>query len=111
MQSYWREFATTLHWLNVASDRVRDYFVTAHFGVSVRDYNKAYRLRSGNKQPTYSLPFQQAAKGKSGPDATSLRKLGGIAGRLQDHRTDRNAIVHRIASLTAKQSMELLNHE
>jgi hypothetical protein len=111
MESYWREYATTLHWLNVASDRVRDYFVMAQFGTSVQDYHKAYRLRSGNQKPTYSLPFQEAAKEKSGPDAESLGKLAGIAGKLQRHRTDRNAIVHRIASLTAKQSMEFLYHQ
>jgi hypothetical protein len=108
MEWYWQEYAASLHWLNVASDRIRDYFVMAQFGISVRDYHKHYRVRSGNKKPTYSLPFQEAAKTKSGSNVKSLGELAGIAGRVQQHRTDRNAIVHRIASLTAKQSMKLL---
>ena len=108
MVSYWQEYAATLHWLNVASDRLRDYFVMALFGQSVKEYNKAYRLKNGNQQPTYSMPFQEAGKNSSGPSKPSLGKLAPLAGKLQKHRTDRNIIVHRIASLAAKQSMELL---
>jgi hypothetical protein len=111
MESYWQEYATTLHWLNVASDRIRDYFVTAQFGSNIGDYERAYRQRNENRQPKYSVPFQEAAKDKPGPSAASLGKLAGVAGRLQQNRTDRNAVVHRIASLTAKQSIEFLHYQ
>jgi hypothetical protein len=106
--SYWQEYATTLNWLNVASDRLREYFVMAQFGLSVRDYNKAYRLKTGDKQPPYSAPFQEAGKNKSGPSKANLGKLAPLAGQLQKHRTDRNMLVHQIASLEAKLSLELL---
>jgi hypothetical protein len=111
MESYGWEYATTLQWLNVASDRLRDYFVMAQFGLSAKDYNKIYRLKSGNKQPTYSMPFQEAAKAKSGLSKATLGKLAPIAGKLQKHRTERNVIVHQIASVEAKQSVELLLYQ
>lgn len=111
MESYWQEYATTLHWLNVASDRIRDFFVMAQFGTSSGDYEKAYRQRNSDKQPKYSTPFQEAAKSESGSEAVSLGKLAGIAGRVQKNRTDRNALVHKIASLTAKQSIEFLHQQ
>jgi hypothetical protein len=38
---FWQEYATTLMWLNIASDRLRDFFLMARFGLGEGSVRRA----------------------------------------------------------------------
>jgi hypothetical protein len=92
-ETFWEFRATTVLWLNVASDRIRDYFVMARFGMPTKQY-KALHERNG----IYARPFRmhQATEGKLVQKAAV--ELLPIAERLGKFRRTRNEIVHSIAS-------------
>src|SRR6266540_392309 len=41
-ETFWEHRAAAALWLNIASDRIRDYFVMARFGLSTKEYNKLH---------------------------------------------------------------------
>jgi len=43
---FWHQYATTLQWLNIASDRIRDFFLMASFGQTKKQYVDAYKNKN-----------------------------------------------------------------
>lgn len=91
--TFWEHRAGTVLWLNIASDRIRDYFVMARFGISTKQYHKLHE-----KNGIYARPFRmhQAGEGKLARKAAV--ELLPFAERLGRFRRTRNEIVHSIAS-------------
>lgn len=111
---FWQEYATTMQWLNIASDRIRDYFIMARFGKkTAKAFNKAYRQQhaAGTPDPVYSTPFEEALVGAHKDYLDSLRRLRDIAVAVQGHRTERNHIVHDVATHTAQRSLWILRNQ
>ena len=90
---FWEYHAATILWLNIASDRIRDYFVMARFGMPPKKYKRVYPNNGG-----YADPFQmhQASEGELASKAAV--ELQPLAEQLGTFRVTRNKIVHRIAS-------------
>ncbi len=105
-QEFWHEYATTLQWLNIASDRLRDYFLVARFERTREKYKKS--KARGHK---YAWPFKVPLK--SAPDNIQelLNKLSLIAPELEDHRKVRDAIVHEVATQAAQMSITILREQ
>jgi hypothetical protein len=101
-EEFWQEYATTLMWLNIASDRLRDFFLMARFGQRKKQYGLA---------KSYSEPFTKAAQGASGNLQECLVQLSHITEELQKHRKDRDEVVHEVATITAHRAIELLRKQ
>ncbi len=109
---FWQSVATTLTWLNVASDRLRDYFLMAAFGQNKGTYSESYKLRNQTKEsPSFAVPFEEAAASALTDKKKILGTLVDLAGKLQSYRKDRNAIVHEIASKSAEVSVSTLREQ
>lgn len=105
-EAFWEFRASTVLWLNVASDRVRDYFVMARFGMPTKQY-KALHEKNG----IYARPFRmrQAGEGKLAQKAAV--DLLPVAERLGNFRRTRNEIVHSIASRQGSNALISLSNQ
>jgi hypothetical protein len=110
---FWQEYATTLMWLNIASDRLRDFFLMARFGQIRDQYHDAYRKAHNPKdyRVPYSAPFKAPTEDVAINLRSCLEELSGLSENLQDHRRDRGDRVHEIATMSAQRSMELLHEQ
>ena len=85
---FWEYHAITAQWLNIASDRIRDYFVMARFQISNDEFKERHKQNS----------MFAGSRKNEGPNATAvLKKLGPVAKRLATFFEIRNIIVHEIA--------------
>jgi len=100
-REFWHEYATTLQWLNIASDRLRDYFLMARFGQTEDEYKK-------KKKNWYAAPFKEPLEDAQDNVKELLSGLSSIAAELQTHRDDRNSIVHKVATQAAQISITIL---
>ncbi len=103
-REFWHEYATTLKWLNIASDRLRDYFLMARFGQTEDEYKK-------KKQNWYAAPFKEPPENAQDNMEKLLSGLSSIAAELQTHRDDRNSIVHEVATQAARVSVAILREQ
>lgn len=110
-REFWHEYATTAQWLNIASDRVRDYFLMARFEQEEEDYSKCYREKNKTRGVQYTAPFVEALRGAQDDTRELLSELSSIASELQTHRKVRNDIVHRVATQAAQQSIAILREQ
>ena len=103
---FWHACSSALLWLNIASDRLREYLLMAAFGQTQERY-----ARQSPKAP-YAEPFKQAL-GKASSDSLreTLRKLLDLATVIQKHRGRRNKLVHEIATRMAERSLEMLRQQ
>jgi hypothetical protein len=83
--------------LNIASDRLRDFFIAAAFRKTTGEYTGDYK-KSQNKRPSYSKPFHQARERLQHPLSAPAGRLCGLAGKIQKFRSGRNEIVHDVAT-------------
>jgi hypothetical protein len=104
-REFWHEYATTLQWLNIASDRLRDYFLVARFGQTEDEYKKK------KKKSYYAAPFEEPMQGEKDNIRKLLDELSSIAAELQRHRDDRNSIVHDVATQAAQASITILREQ
>jgi hypothetical protein len=103
---FWHECSSALVWLNVASDRLREYLLMAAFGQTKEQYARKFP-----KVP-YVEPFKQAlSKALSDDLRETLRKLLDLATIIQKHRRRRNKLVHEVATRTAERSLEMLRQQ
>jgi len=103
-QEFWHEYATTLQWLNIASDRLREYFLMARFGKTEDEYKRK------NKNE-FAAPFKEPMDNARDNIKKALSGLSAIAADLQAHRGDRNRIVHEIATQAAQASITILREQ
>jgi hypothetical protein len=108
---FWQEHATTLMWLNIASDRLRDFFLMARFGQKKEQYEERYRQENNTKRVPYSAPFKTSTQGSPNNLSNCLDQLAQLADNLQKHRRERNDRVHEVATMTAQRSIHLLREQ
>lgn len=106
-QFFWLNYINNLTLLGMASDRVRDLFLSIYFRTSLADYRnerKGKNLEDGQLKPDYyRYPFAHALS-----DAThdgikkQLDALNELAGTIYKYRELRNDTVHDIATREAK---------
>ena len=108
---FWQEYATTLMWLNIASDRLRDFFLMARFGQKKKQYEKRYRDENNTATVPYSEPFKAGLQGAASNLSKCLNELALLAENLQNHRRERNDRVHEIATIAAQRSIDLLREQ
>ncbi len=104
-REFWHEYATTLQWLNIASDRLREYFLVARFGQTEDEYRKK------NKKNSYAAPFTEPIGDAQDNVKKLLSELSSIAAEIQTHRDDRNSVVHEVATQAAQVSITLLREQ
>ncbi len=108
-QEFWYEYTTSLQWLHVASDRLRDFFIMAAFKTTTKKYEENY-LKENAKRCSYSEPFEAAVQAKP------LRKeyltpLPSLAKDIQKQRRERNQIVHAVATRLAQASVSVMQRQ
>jgi hypothetical protein len=105
-ETFWEYRAATMLWLNIASDRIRDYFLMARFGVPTRQYKKLHE-----KNGIYARPFRmhQADEGRLARKV-ALELLPFVE-RLARFRQTRNKIVHSIASREGSNAVISLSNQ
>jgi hypothetical protein len=105
-QEFWHEYATTLQWLNIACDRIRDYFLVARFERAKKKYKK-----NKERGRRYAEPFKIPLEGAPDNIRELLNELSRIAPELEDHRTVRDGIVHKLATQAAHSSITMLREQ
>ncbi len=110
---FWHEYATTLQWLNIASDRLRNFFLMARFGQTEEEYKESYKKKNNDKNTRipYAAPFNEPLEGASDNMREVLSKLSSIATELQIQRKVRNGIVHKVATKGAGASIKILRDQ
>jgi hypothetical protein len=110
---FWHECSSALLWLNIASDRLREYLLMAAFGQTQKQYIKQYKKQypKQNQKIPYSEPFKHALDQSSDELREILRKLLALATIIQDHRGRRNKLVHEVATRTAERGLEMLRQQ
>jgi hypothetical protein len=109
-EEFWQEYATTLMWLNIASDRLREFFLMARFGETKQEHDERYRQSHGTYRVPYSAPFKEKID-PSSDLKICLEQLSTLADNLQEHRRERNDRVHKVATITAQRSIDLLREQ
>jgi hypothetical protein len=97
--------------MGAASDRLRDFFVTAHFNQTTDAYNKTKGRWNGYKYHWYQTPFVHARTSCDPSIADLLEKLASLSEQIYQHREDRNRVVHEIATRTAQTTRELISRQ
>jgi hypothetical protein len=103
-EPFWEYRAIAAHWLNIASDRVRDYLIMARFGVHAKQYNKQ---KPANIHAAFAHPFQNAAPDEGPRVVEVTNALAPLAVELGELRDIRNGIVHEVASRVGANAMSL----
>jgi hypothetical protein len=105
-ETFWEYRATAVLWLNIASDRIRDYFVMARVGIPTREYKKLHE-----KNSIYARPFRMHHSGEGELARKVAIEVMPLAERLGRFRRTRNEIVHGIASRRGRNALISLNYQ
>ena len=105
-ETFWEYRATAVLWLNIASDRIRDYFVMARFGITGKEYKTLHE-----KNGIYARPFRMHQAGEGKLARGIALELMPFAERLGKFRRTRNDIVHGIASRRGRNALISLNNQ
>jgi len=105
IEPFWEHSAGAAVWLNIAADRIREYYVTARFGVPPEEYG-AQGTRNGFTKPFKA--FDANEKPNAQRAAAALRS---DAKKLDKRRTTRNTIVHEVASRQGRNAILSLKHQ
>jgi len=98
-EQFWEFRAVTALWLNISSDRIRDYFIMGRFQVSTKKFKN------------YAQPFRMH-EANEGPSAREVaEKLIPLAERLGQLRRKRNEIVHTVASRQGSNALVSLKNQ
>ena len=108
---FWLHHTDSILQLNMASDRVREYFVVAFFDETSETYKK-----NGRKNGWFVTPFIEARdycqKHLVNQNVvTSVAQLPGIAERVYKFRDSRNGIVHDISTKLAKMHKDFIEDQ
>jgi hypothetical protein len=112
---FWHGYTSSLLWLNIASDRLREYFLMGVFQQTGDDeYKEGVRKDSQKsrlwKHQHYLKPFKVAV-GTSDVECELLTALRPVAKAIGQRRKERNQIVHDMATRTARRSIMLLREQ
>ena len=108
---FWIHQMHTVLLLNMASDRVREYFIAAIFSESADAYK-----RKGNRNNWFVTPFIEARdapkNSRTIPSLTALlEKLPKMAGKIYEWREQRNAMTHEISTRLARRQKEVIDRQ
>lgn len=103
VEAFWYEYTTSIQWLNIAADRLRQFFKAA--------LPTAGKKKKGlRRDRSYSAPFKEVR-----PVDEHARELISsllpIVNDLQDHQEKRGRIVHKVATSTAKRAIDTLRRQ
>ena len=102
----WEHHAIAAQWLNIASDRVRDYFVMARFNVTTDEF-----LKLDREHKTFHRAFT-IPETDEGPNAlTVLKQLRALIPTMKKNRKMRNDIVHAVASRQGQNALSSLQNQ
>jgi hypothetical protein len=97
---YWLHIATSFLWLGIASDRIRDYFTLAFFGVT----GDKFPFNNGD---SWATPFKKAAA----RNEEEIARLISLGDELQGFRKQRHHVTHEIATRAARNSQQILREQ
>ena len=105
IEPFWEHSAGAALWLNIAADRIREYYVTARFGVPLEEY-EAQERRNG-----FTKPFKAFDKNETPNAQKAAAALRSDAKDLEKRRNARNTIVHEVASRQGRNALLSLKHQ
>jgi hypothetical protein len=104
-ETFWEYSAGAALWLNIAADRIREYYVMARFGQTPDEY-EAQDRRNSFMKPFCVYEADEAPKAKQA--AFDLRS---DAKKLEQRRNVRNKIVHEVASCQGRNALQSLKRQ
>jgi hypothetical protein len=105
IEPFWGHSAGAAVWLNIAADRIREYYITARFGAPPDEY-KARGARNGFTKPFGAFDVNETPNAQKA--AADLRS---DAKELEKRRNARNTIVHEVASRQGRNALLSLKHQ
>jgi hypothetical protein len=105
IEPFWEHSAGAAVWLNIAADRIREYYVTARFGVPPEEY-EAQGTRNG-----FTKPFRAFEANETPNAQKAAADLRSDAKKLEKRRNARNTIVHEVASRQGRNALLSLKHQ
>jgi hypothetical protein len=103
---FWEYHAASVLWLNISSDRLRDYFVMARFGITMQEFKKLHE-----KNGIFARAFRLPGNDEGTQAKAAGKELVKRAERIGAFRQTRNQIVHEIASRSGSNALKLLEHQ
>ncbi|MDE1161189.1 MAG: hypothetical protein PW792_04490 [Acidobacteriaceae bacterium] len=105
VEPFWEHAGGAAVWLNIAADRVREYYVMARFGMTPKEY-EATAKRNGFMKP-FKVPDQnETPNAKHAADA-----LRSDAKELEKRRGERNKVVHEATSRRGRHALLSLRRQ
>jgi hypothetical protein len=110
---FWLHHTNSILHLNMASDRIREYFTVAFYGKTEKKYNRRRDDYRGNRYDWYTTPFIEARdlclESQSDSKVTqALSPLPEVSAEIHLFRQLRNKIVHEISTKLARREKELV---
>jgi|SRR5579871_4516289 len=105
VEPFWEHAGGAAIWLNIAADRVREYYVMARFGMTPEEYEATGR-RNG-----FMKPFKVPEPNETPNTKQAADGLRSDAKRLEQRRNARNTIVHEVASRQGRNALISLKHQ
>lgn len=103
---FWEHWANAAILLNIAADRIREYFVMARFGQTREEYKAGEGKRNGFFKPFKA--YEPTATPQAQQAANDLRR---DAKELDTRREARNTVVHEVASRQGRNALRSLKHQ
>ncbi len=104
-ESFWEHAGGAAVWLNIAADRVREYYVMARFGLTPEEYEATARHNG------YMRPFKVPEPNETPNAKQAADGLRSDAKRLERRRDARNTIVHEVASRRGRNALMSLQQQ
>jgi hypothetical protein len=108
-KKFWLHHASSLMFLNIASDRMRKFFIAASFKCSSADYES-----KSNKSKKYTAPFVDACAGCKGGDVALeelFEEVKELSNSVFEYRGKRNKMVHEVLSPDGNMHVKLMDIE
>jgi hypothetical protein len=105
VEAFWEHSAGASVWLNIAADRIREYYVMARFALTPEAY-EALDRRNGFMKPFRAYESNETPNAKKAAD-----DLRSDAKKLEKRRNARNTIVHEVASRQGRNALLSLKHQ
>jgi len=100
---FWMNYVNAILYLNMASDRIRDFFIAYQFKVNTNVFSE-----SNKKGNYYSKPFTMATKASSNSKTKELTsKSLQCSNEIYHFRKKRNCIVHDVSTNVGRQTNRL----
>jgi hypothetical protein len=105
IESFWEHSGGAALWLNIAADRMREYYVTARFGMPTEEYE------AQGTRISFTKPFKAFDPNETPNAQKAAADLRSDAKKLEKRRSARNTIVHEVASRQGRNALLSLKHQ